>query len=102
MAVEDACLWDILFLLRRHFREILTTRYAARPELSAGDLVSLSSSPISGFILCLLCHGRVNSTDFRLTEMLDEDVHDDVSTNIRRHFPGRIFEVFTYRASKTQ
>ena len=39
MAIEDACLWDILFLLRRHFREILTTRYPARPELSAGDLV---------------------------------------------------------------
>ena len=34
MAVEDACLWNIIFLLRGHFREILTTRYAARPELS--------------------------------------------------------------------
>jgi len=34
--------------------------------------------------------------------MPDKDVHDNVSTNIRRHFPGRIFEVFTYRASKMQ
>jgi hypothetical protein len=39
MAVADAFLWNILFLLRRHFREILTTWYAARPEPSTGDLV---------------------------------------------------------------
>jgi hypothetical protein len=39
MAVEYACLRNILFLLRRHFREIPTARHAARPELSASALV---------------------------------------------------------------
>jgi len=56
MVVEDACLWNILFLLRRHFREILTTRYTARPEPSAGDLVLGQPFFLAdpGFILCLL------------------------------------------------
>jgi len=39
MAVEYACLGDILFLLRRHCREIPTARHTARPELSANALV---------------------------------------------------------------
>jgi hypothetical protein len=39
MAVEVACFGNILFLLRRHFRGVLTTWHTARPELFAGDLV---------------------------------------------------------------
>jgi hypothetical protein len=39
MAVEDACLGHILFLLWRHFREILTTGQTARPKRFAGDIV---------------------------------------------------------------
>ena len=39
MAVELAGLGNILCLLRRHFRGILTARHTARPEYSAGDLV---------------------------------------------------------------
>jgi hypothetical protein len=39
MAVELAGFGDILCLLRRHFRGILTARHTARPECSAGDLV---------------------------------------------------------------
>src|SRR5579862_302250 len=39
VAVEVARLGNILCLLRRHFRGILTARYPARPEFPAGDLV---------------------------------------------------------------
>jgi hypothetical protein len=39
MAVELTGPGDILCLLRRHFRGILTARHTARPEYSAGDLV---------------------------------------------------------------
>src|SRR5262245_42832553 len=39
VAVEFTFLREILFLLWRHFRRILTTRYTARSELSASDLV---------------------------------------------------------------
>ena len=39
MAVEVACLGNILFLLWRHFRGILTARYTARSKFSAGALV---------------------------------------------------------------
>jgi hypothetical protein len=39
VAVEVTCLGNILRLLRRHFRVILTTRHTARPEFSASDLV---------------------------------------------------------------
>jgi hypothetical protein len=39
MAVELTGLGDILCLLRRHFRGILTARHAARPEYSPRDLV---------------------------------------------------------------
>ena len=49
MAVEDACLGNILFLLRRHFRKIPTTRHTARPKLSAGDLARLAFLP-RGFL----------------------------------------------------
>jgi hypothetical protein len=39
MAVELAGLGNILCLLWRHFRGILTARHTARPEFFAGDLV---------------------------------------------------------------
>jgi hypothetical protein len=39
MAVELAGFGNILCLLRRHFRGILTARHTARPEYSTGDLV---------------------------------------------------------------
>jgi|HubBroStandDraft_6_1064221.scaffolds.fasta_scaffold239956_1 hypothetical protein len=39
VAVEVTCLGNILRLLRRHFRVILTTRHTARPEFSASHLV---------------------------------------------------------------
>jgi hypothetical protein len=39
MAVEFAGLGNILCLLWRHFRGILTARHTARPEFFAGDLV---------------------------------------------------------------
>src|SRR5262249_31236230 len=39
VAVEFTFLWEILFLLWRHFRRILITRHTARSELSASDLV---------------------------------------------------------------
>jgi hypothetical protein len=39
MAIELAGFGNILCLLRRHFRGILTARDTARPENSAGDLV---------------------------------------------------------------
>jgi hypothetical protein len=39
MAVEFACLRNILFLLRRHFRGILTARDTAGPEFFAAALV---------------------------------------------------------------
>jgi hypothetical protein len=39
VAVEFAFPRNVLFLLWRHFRGILTTRYTARSELSASDLV---------------------------------------------------------------
>src|SRR5262245_57301020 len=39
VAVEFPLFREILVLLWRHFRRILTTRHAARSELSASDLV---------------------------------------------------------------
>ena len=39
MAVEDTCLGNVIFLLRRHFRGVLTAQYTARSEFYAGDLV---------------------------------------------------------------
>jgi hypothetical protein len=39
VAVEFPFLWNVLLLLWHHFRGMLTTRYTARSELSASDLV---------------------------------------------------------------
>ena len=44
VAVKFPFLRNVLFLLWRHFRGILTTRYTARSELSASDLVLSESS----------------------------------------------------------
>jgi hypothetical protein len=57
MAVEVACLGNILRLLRRHFCSIQTARHTARPEFYAGALsssVSRCSSRVPRSIYPLL------------------------------------------------
>jgi hypothetical protein len=49
MAIEVACPGNILFLLRCHFRGILTTRHTARPEFFAGAFVLSHPFFFAGF-----------------------------------------------------
>jgi hypothetical protein len=66
VAVKLAGLGDIFVLLRRHFRCIMGTRYAARAHFfrAISSSVCLSSSCVPGFDLIIRCHRRCSRRSY--------------------------------------